>query len=590
MNQLTEQIRNLTSDTGVYLFKDETGTILYVGKAVDLHRRVSSYLKDPSSKSVRIRQRAASVEVYVTGSEVEALILEHNLIKKHKPPLNIELKDDKTYPYIELTVDDPYPGIYFSRKTGKKGCVYFGPYPSAGAVRRIISMAEKFFRLRTCRADFDRRKRPCLKYQVQRCTAPCVGLVDADQYREQVTHARMFLEGRYDALEKQIRLDMERLAETLAFEQAAELRDLLKEVERFRSQRIVLVKEQEPVDVVARIDAGDRVFVVVLHFRNGRLLDKSEYAFEPEDGNLQPFLEQYLYRRRGPLGKLLVNELPENPDLLAAYHLRRFDRKLAIHRPERGRLRKVMGMAMENARQMVLREEKAISELNRLSEDLGLSRVPRVVECLDISHLAGTDMVGAVVRFTDGNPDKRQYRRFQIKHGQGNDDFLSMKEVMTRRYGRLKREGRPFPDLVVIDGGKGQLSVAKQVVAELGLQGEFDLVALAKKDERVFSADLPDGLVLDFHQSAHRLLPRIRDEAHRFAIEYNRQKRSASASTPGLRDVPGIGEQKVRRLMRRFGSLPAVLGASDDQLAEVIGPSDIAAIRAWAVNSSLASE
>lgn len=587
MTTLQQQIRNLTNDTGVYLFRKGDGTIIYVGKAIDLRRRVSSYLNDSSLKSRRIRSQAEQVEVYVTGTEAEALILENNLIKKHRPRYNILLKDDKTYPYIELTMGDAYPGVYFSRRTSNETSRYFGPYPSAGAVRRIISLTEKFFRLRTCRADFDKRTRPCLKYQIHRCTAPCVGYVDGETYSRQVRQAEMFLDGRYDKLEVQVKEDMERLAEKLEFERAAELRDLLREIEKFRSKRVVLMDAAAPLDAVAVTESGEESVFCILHFRNGRLLDKSEYRFPTGEGLLQQFLEQYLHRLKGPLKWLVVNRMPADPDLLTGYHQYRFDQKLNLRCPQRGRFLRVIRLAEENVMQQVRQDEARIRELKLLKDRLKLQRVPRVCECMDISHLGGTAMVGSVVRFTDGKADKDHYRRFRIRHGQGNDDVRSIREVVSRRYGRLKREGRPMPDLIIIDGGKGQLRAVKEELQELGLAGQADLVSLAKREETVFSGEFPEGLELDFHEPAVRLMARIRDEAHRFALTYNRKLRQKAGREPALTDVPGIGETKAKRLLRAFGSLKAVLAVNDEQLKEYISEKDVAAIRTHMPDGSI---
>ncbi|MCK5879304.1 MAG: excinuclease ABC subunit UvrC [Holophagae bacterium] len=579
MEALTKKIRNLPSKIGVYVFRGPGGNILYVGKALDLKRRVASYLKDGSNKSVMLRKRAHDIEFYVTNTEVEALILEHNLIKKYRPRYNILLKDDKTYPYIEMSMEDEFPGIYFSRKCSRENSRYFGPFPSAGAVRRIIGITEKFFQLRTCGKDFYNRKRPCLKYQVKRCSAPCVGYQGVEPYQNSVEKAALFLGGHFEELEKTLSAEMEDCASRLAYEKAGRIRDLLEEIRRFKARQSVFLEGEPTLDAVACVSEGGRTAVMILHFRAGRLLDKNEYVFENQENLFGKVLEQHLYRLRQPLPMLLVNQTVPALEMLENYHRQRFGKSIEIRFPRRGRFLSVIRMAEANAGELLRRAEERREELKTLQGMLGLKILPERMECIDISHLGGDFMVGSLVSFKNGEPDKSNYRRFRIGHGGGNDDFRSVAEVIKRRYVRLLREGSPLPDLVLIDGGKGQLSAAREQMGTLGLLERVEMAALAKKEERIFSVRYPEGMVLDPRIPASRILIRLRDEAHRFAIAFNRDLRSRRAISPRLAEVPGIGDRKARRLLSRFGSFQAVLEAEDEALREEIGSKDIRNIR-----------
>ncbi len=528
-----------------------------------------------------LRRDAKDLEFYVTNTEVEALILENNLIKKHRPRYNVLLKDDKTYPYIEIRLADSFPGIYFSRKNDCPGSRYFGPYPSAGAVRRIIGITEKFFHLRTCGKEFENRERPCLKYQVKRCSAPCVGSPDPDVYRESVNRAVLFLGGHYEKLEMKLTEEMERFSESLAFERAAQIRDLLFEIRRFKARQSVFLPGIPSLDAVAARTKAEKIAIVMLHFRSGRLLDKSEYLFDNEDNLFRHVLEQHISRLRQPLPLLLVNRDGTDREILEHYHFRRFGKTMEVRVPKRGRFLSVIKMAEENADEVLRRAESRGKELETLQTLLKLRSVPKRIECVDISHLGGTFTVGSLVVFRNGEPDKREYRRFRIRHGGGNDDFRSVAELVRRRYSRLLREKKPLPDLILIDGGKGQLKAAELELNRLGIADQVDLAALAKKEETVFSNRIPDGIRLDFRDAPVRVLTRIRDEAHRFAIAFNRRLRGKSALSPRLIEVPGIGEVKARRLLLKFGSLDAVLRQSDDALAAVLTGNEILNLREY---------
>ncbi|RLE22847.1 MAG: hypothetical protein DRJ08_03505, partial [Acidobacteria bacterium] len=340
--------------------------------------------------------------------------------------------------------------------------------------------------------------------------------------------------------------------------------------------------EGEPVlDAVALVEEGGKAGVVVLHFRGGRLLDKSEYLFENNEGLFRQVLEQHLYRLRQALPLLLINLPVPSVDVLESYHRQRFGKKIEIRFPKRGRFLAVIHMAEENARELLSRAESRRKELETLQQMLRLKKLPERMECIDISHLGGEFMVGSLVSFRNGAPDKGNYRRFRISHGGGNDDFRSVAEVVRRRYQRLLEEKSALPDLILIDGGKGQLSAAKAELATLGLLGRVELAALAKKEETVFSAHYPDGIVLNIREPGARILIRLRDEAHRFAITFNRQLREKHATSPRLTEVPGIGDRKARRLLAHYGSLQAVLDAKDEKLAELIGKVDIRGIREY---------
>jgi len=573
MKNLKEKAAKLPEKTGCYLFKNKNGKIIYIGKAKNLRKRVHSYFSQKTEKDVTITENATDIEYYITTTEVEALILENNLIKKHKPKFNINLKDDKSYPYIELTINDEYPGIYFSRKPTKKNSLYFGPYPSAGAVKRLISLIEKYFMLKTCKKDFKNINRACLKFQINRCSAPCVNKITKENYLASAKMAQMFLEGKYNAIETELKSEMENLSENLEFEKAAEIRDILFEIKKFKSSQLVQLKENEDFEAIAYHSKEKVAAVTIFHFKNGRLIDKSQFQLENFNGVFQTFLERYFYNLKFPSKKYFLNIQPDNIKLLEEYLSNRFSTNITVKVAKKGKYFHILKTAEINCLEYIEKQHSYDKALLIMQKKLKLTNYPNTIICIDISHIAGSHTVGSLVSFKGGKPDKKNYRKFKIKETKGVNDYKSIEEVVIRYFEKLKTQNQPLPDLVVIDGGKGQLQAASKIFNKMKLP--CDLISLAKKEETVFSHNLQEGYILDTSDLFSRILIKIRDEAHRFAITYNKNLRKKANLSSKLTEIKGIGKVKAEKLLKKFKSYENVLNASDKELKEILNKNDI---------------
>lgn len=578
---LEEKLLLLPDKPGVYLMKDEADRIIYVGKAVNLKNRVRSYFQSSRNHSAKVKAmvaRIANLEYIMTGSEMEALILECNLIKKHHPKYNISLRDDKTYPYIKVTSQEAYPRVYVTRKVYKDGARYFGPYTSAGAVHETLALLRKLFPLRSCRRmDADR---PCLEYHIKRCLAPCTGKVDQAEYRQMIQSVCLFLEGRSDAVIKLLLRRMGEAAESLAFEQAANFRDQLTAVKKIvEKQNIVTASGDQDALGLARSALG--ICVQVFFIRSGKMVGRDHFLLsggeEEEDAVvLEAFIKQYYSQASFvPREILLPMELPEQR-LLAEWLSSRKEGRVTVENPKRGTKKDIVTMAAGNAA-MVLEEqaaklrlrsaqtEGAVADLGRY---LALAAPPERMECFDISHIQGAETVASMVVFEGGVPRKEDYRRYKLTTVEGKpDDFRSMQEVVGRRY---REAAEPLPDLIVIDGGKGQLNAALEVIRGVGLQ-DIPVVGLAKEFEHIFREGESDPVILPRDSQALYLIQRIRDEAHRFAITYHRKLRSKRNLVSVLDHVPGIGPKRRKALWDAFGSLSSIKEASPEELSAVPG-------------------
>ena len=580
---ILEKIPHLPESPGVYLWRDSDGTVLYVGKAKRLRSRVRSYVHSDPLTSVKTRalmQQAAGLDTIVVPSEAHALILEANLIKEYRPKYNIALRDDKSYPYIKVTIPEPFPRVYVTRQLVNDGSRYFGPYTDVGAMRRALNVVKRIFTVRSCTYDLPRMapERPCLDYHIGRCKAPCVLLQSQAEYRAMIDEVILFLDGRADEVMRRVKQRIQLAAESLDFERAAELRDILQHLERLEEPTVVMEVEGGDRDVLGYARDGADACVTWMRIRAGKLLARDHQFFENIDEETDAaVLEAFLvgpYRIAQERAKELLVPLELEDREVVEESLD----AAKIHVPQRGPRRELVDLATQNARHLLEEarltgdetEERAGDPVYELQRQLGLQRVPRSLICFDISHAQGTDTVASCVWFQNGRPYRAEYRKFKVRDVQGIDDFASMNEVVTRYFRRRLDEGKTLPDLVVIDGGKGQLSAAHAALQALEL-GALPLVSLAKREEEIFMMGRSESLRLPRRSPALRILQQARDEAHRFAITFQRKRRTMRTVTSELLRIPGVGERKRRQLLEAFGSLEGVRTAAPEAIAALPG-------------------
>jgi excinuclease ABC subunit C len=591
---LRAKLEGLPDAPGVYIFLGEGGEVLYVGKASSLRNRVRSYFQ-PSGASPKAREivrEAVDLDYIVTRNEAEALILEDALIKKHRPRFNTRLRDDKRYPYVKLTAER-FPRLVFVRRPGNDGARYFGPFTSAKSLRRLLSIAQKIFPLRTCNLDLDKGKtyRPCLYYHLGKCPGPCTGEVSPEEYHRNVEGVAAILSGKTDELVAHLHQRMEAAAKEERFEEAAKLRDYLRALERLREKQAVALPEPVDLDAVGIATADGRGYGLVLLVRGGRLIGREGFPLVVPEGcspteALGEFLDQYYTRTTSiPQEVLLPFSVPE-ADALARYLAARREQRVEVKAPARGPRRELVAMAQRNAALSLKRaaaEEVSLprdeAALEELAEALDLPTRPWRIEAFDISNIHGKEATGSMVAFVGGRPRRDAYRRFRVRIAGKPDDYAMMEEVLRRRFShglRELQEARPggkfseFPDLVLVDGGKGQLNVALRVLEELGLSG-IEVAALAKREEEIYRPGRKEPIRLSRDSEALKLLQRIRDEAHRFAVEYHRLLRRRETLASLLDSVPGIGPVRRRMLLERFGSLEELKRASLEDLLSIPG-------------------
>ncbi|MEZ5479159.1 MAG: excinuclease ABC subunit UvrC [Thiolinea sp.] len=580
-------LKTVPHQPGVYRMLDEQGRILYVGKAKDLRNRVSSYFRShiANSRTYALVKQIRGVEITVTHTEAEALLLENNLIKQHKPRYNILLKDGKGYPYIYISTQQDYPRIQFYRGSRRRAGQFFGPYPSAGAVRQTLHLMKKLFRARQCEDSyFANRSRPCLEYQIRRCSAPCVGLVSRADYRESIEHAIQFLQGRSQDVIDDLVGKMEAAALQLNFEKAAEYRDLIENLRQISQQQYVSGGNGN-VDVVALHQDSGLASVQVFTIRNGNNLGNRNFFPELPDEEVEAaevmnsFLAQYYLSHDIP-GEILVSVLPEEPDVLEEMLTLKQQRKVSVSQPKRGERVKWLEMARKNAEQalaMRLLSKAGMQErLFALQDVLELDSPPMRMECFDISHTMGEATVASCVVFDANGPLKSEYRRFNISGIQGGDDYAAMKQALTRRFRRATGQDGKLPDILFIDGGKGQVAQALDVLNELEISS-VEVVGVAKGEgrkpglETLIVEQNSGRLSLPEHSRALHLIQQIRDEAHRFAITGHRARRQKARTRSALEEIPGLGAKRRQVLLQQFGGLRAIERASVEELAKVPG-------------------
>ena len=590
-----EKAAQLPESPGVYLFKDAAETVLYVGKARNLRSRVRSYFTESrwiDAKTGSLAREIADLETIVVGNEREALALEHNLIKKYRPKFNVLLRDDKTYPYIKFTAAEKYPRGYFTRKIKKDGSLYFGPYFPAGLARRILHFIHKRFMVPSCTVDLTRNHpRPCLQYYIKRCLGPCVaGFTSDERYAEAARDARLFLEGRRHDLMKSLEERMTAAADKELFEQAAAYRDLLRTLEDIEERQRIAAAQGDDTDVFAYYAEPPLVAANLFHLRGGRVVDRREFywedleEFDPKE--FVPSLLKQLYLEAEYLPKAIhVSEDFEERALLEEMLSERAGHKVEICTPQRGSKRAFLDLVENNAKHSFLQRfrvlkptSKAIGEA--LQNTLNLLEEPKRIESFDISHIQGTDTVASMVVWESGRMKKSDYRKFIIRGevadaGNGalprlNDDFSSMREAVARRYRRLQEEKRELPSLILIDGGIGQLHAAAQALESLQIINQ-PVASIAKKEEILFVLGQEDEpIVLEHHSPVLHLIQQIRDETHRFAVTFHRQRRGKRQTHSALSDIPGIGPKTAQRLLKEFGSVANIRRAGVEKLSAVI--------------------
>ena len=616
-------LRQLPASPGVYLMKNADGRVLYVGKADSLRNRVRSYFGSKGAldgRILRMTQEVADVDYILTDTVSEAFLLEGNLIKEHRPRFNIRLRDDKSYPFVKVTLGEDFPRIVRTRKLARDGSRYFGPYASAVSVDETLKLLRKIFPFRTCNLEIPEGKRvlerPCLLYYINRCQGPCIGAIEKAPYRATIGRIVDFLDGKQEGIADELRTEMEANADALRFEQAAVARDKLRAVERTIEQQKMAAYSRAEHDVVGMAREEGEACLQLFVVRNGKMIGREHFILEnardaTDADVLATFLQQYYAATERPPREILVPAAPSDLEGLAAFLAERRGSRVAIHVPERGEKRRMVALATQNAVEALAKERaewladagKRDEALDELATALSLDRPPERIECYDMSNIQGTSAVGSMVVFIDGRPEPREYRRFRIRSGETPDDFRMMAEVLRRRFSRAARlraetgalslaavgadeapgewtgdeDGRrgadpgwALPDLVIVDGGKGQLSAAVGVLSELELT-DVPLAGLAKRFEELYVPGRSAPIILARRSQGLYLVQRIRDEAHRFAITYHRTVRSKRALASVFDEVGGIGPVRKKALLKRFGSVRRIREATVDEVADTPG-------------------
>ena len=603
--KITSILATLPDKPGCYLMKDADGTIIYVGKAINLKNRVRSYFQQSSDHTYKTRQmvrKIRDIEWIVVASELEALILEMNLIKLHRPFYNVRLKDDKRYPYIKVHWADPFPKLSVTRNMIDDGSRYFGPYTSVWAVHQTLDILRKIFPYLTCAREITGKdERACLYYDIKLCSAPCIGAVNQEEYRQMIDDLCRFLEGRTDPIMTRLKEAMAQASENLNYEKAAIYRDQIEAIERVVERQKIISDERNDSDVIAMARSKGEACVQVFFIRSGKLIGREYFILEgtEEEENseiLEEFVKQYYSQAAYVPNKVMLPQEIEEARIIKEWlNTRRGGEKVQLTIPKRGQDKELIEMAAENARETLKsleirwkadkdRQHQALAEIQSV---LGMQEVPNRIECYDISNTQGTASVGSMVVFEQGVPAKKNYRRFNIRSVSKPDDFASMREVLKRRFTRYVTEQQEkekpgykpdlafslLPDLLIVDGGKGQLRQAIETIEEFDLQDQFTVVGLAKQEEELFLPGKSDSVRLDDHSQGFYLIQRIRDEAHRFAITAHRNQRGKIGLASRLDAIPGVGPARRKELINRFGSIEGILAASVEEISQIKGVS-----------------
>lgn len=596
-------LSSLPETPGCYLMKDESGKIIYVGKAINLKNRVRSYFQksiDHSYKTRRMVENIRDIEWIVVASELEALILEMNLIKEHRPFYNVRLKDDKRYPYIKIHWQDDFPKISVTRNMVQDGSRYYGPYTSVWAVHQTLDILRKIFPYLTCAREITGKDpRPCLYFDIHLCSGPCIGAISKADYRQMIEDLAKFLEGKTDPVLKRLQVEMARASNQLNYEKAAVVRDQIQAVERVVERQKIISNERKDSDVIAMARNNGEACVQIFFIRSGKLIGREYFILEgtEDEANaeiLEEFIKQFYSQAAYIPNKVMLPQEVEEAMIINEWlNTRRGGEKVQISVPKRGQSKELVKMAAENAaetlRSLEIRwkadKDRQRDALGEIQAALGMSEPPNRIECYDISNTQGTASVGSMVVFEQGIPNKKLYRRFNIRTVTGPDDFASMREVLTRRFSNYFSENEAkdtpgykpdlafsiLPDLLIVDGGKGQLRQAMDVLQDISLTDQFTIVGLAKQEEELFLPHRSESVRLEDHSQGYYLVQRIRDEAHRFAITAHRNRRGKIGLTSRLDTIPGIGPARRKELISKFGSIQGILDAAPEEIAKIKG-------------------
>ncbi|MGI6031046.1 MAG: excinuclease ABC subunit UvrC [Eubacteriales bacterium] len=592
--ELLEKVHNLPLQPGVYIMKNKDGDIIYIGKAKALKNRVSQYFQNSRNHGIKVLRMIQNIHDFhyiVTDTEFEALVLECNLIKMHKPKYNILLKDDKAYPFLRVDVQNEYPRLTLARKKAKDGAKYYGPYKNGKVIRDTIDLLQKLFRIPTCNRQFPRdigKGRPCLNYHIKRCIAPCMGQVTPEEYRSLLGDVIDFIEGDTKEILRQLQQRMEEAAEALEFEKAAQLRDRIRSIQQLGDRQKVYSARESDVDILATYENGGKVCLTVLFIRYGKLLDKDCFFFSSEDfaeeGALAQFIRQFYHEDSYVPREILVEQELEDARLLEQMLHPIRGGAVTVRCPKRGEMAGLMEMARANSKQelesILTREERVNKTLSDLQKLLQLPALPRRIESYDISNMGDRDIVAGMVVYQNGAPAKREYRRFKVRSTDGQDDYAAMKEVLYRRFAEREEGNEKFatlPDLILLDGGQGHLNAVLDMFRELDIQVP---VAGMVKDDRHRTRELVtrDGFVAIAGQPhLYAFIGSIQEEVHRFSIAYHRDKRSKSSMSSALAGIPGVGPARQKKLLKAFRGLKGLRAATQEQLAQVEGiPQNVA--------------
>jgi len=588
--ELEIKLKNLPEKPGVYQYINEKGKVIYVGKAVNLKNRIRSYFHKNilSPKTQALVSKIADIQLIVTDNEIEALVLENNLIKELKPRYNVNLKDDKSYPYIKVTLET-YPRVFPTRRIIRDGSKYFGPYTDVKNMKSSLRMINQIFKIRSCNLNIDQESidkkkfKVCLDYHIKKCDGPCEGLITEKAYNEMVSEVVKLLHGKTDELIKDLNQKMQKAVELLEFEKAAELRDKINQLEAISSKQKIVSEDSKDRDVISVAYEGKDSACSIFNIRSGKLVGKKQLKLGIDNAEeleeIYSAAIKFYYNDFVEIPDEIILEVnPPDAETLSEWLSIKAERKVKFVIPKRGDLSSLVKMCKENAVlqlkeiqiQKMKKEGQAPFALSALQRDLRLNSLPRKIECFDISNLQGTDSVASMVVFENGKPKKSLYRKFIIKEVVGPDDFSSMREVIRRRYLRLKEEKENLPDLIMVDGGKGQLSSAVEVLDELGFE-KYNIIGLAKRLEEVFFPNHSEPESIPKTSSGLKLLQQIRDEAHRFAITFHRKRRSKRTIKSELTDIKGIGTFTAQKLLKEFGSLEEIKKTSVQKLTNIVG-------------------
>lgn len=578
-SSLDEKLANLPTNPGVYQYRNRIGKIIYIGKAKNLRNRVRSYFQENRPLDAKTRVLVSKIDdldIIVTDSEAEALILEDTLIKKYKPKYNVMLRDDKTFPYIRIT-NEPYPRILKTRKVIRDGSKYFGPYTEVKNMKYLLKVLRTVFKYRSCKLKLDDNSiskgkfKICLDYHIKKCTGPCQGFISHSSYNDNIKSSMAVLQGKTKELEVTLKEKMEQLSEDMLFEEAAEIRNQLQLLKEYINNQKIVTTDLIDRDVIGISKLENSACSLVFMIREGKLTGKKHYIIPnaddlPTEDLVQATLEQWYMETEFIPKEIFVPIMPESPEFIIDWLKKKRGKSIDLLAPKLGDKKKIVDLACANAEFMlrdyfiaISKKEQTLSKaILDLQKDLRLPKPPIRIECFDNSHLQGTDYVSSMVVFVEGKPKKSQYRKFKLREVDGNDDFAAMREVIYRRYNKLKELGEPFPDLILVDGGKGQLSSAIEILQEIGVYEQTSIVGLAKRLDEVFIPGQSDSILLPRNTVSLKIIQNLRDEAHRFAITYHRQLREKRTIKTELTEIDGVGEKTAQKLLKKYGSVKQI--------------------------------